>query len=138
MRVQWECDGTQLLIDLRDDGAGGAADAEALLEIARQRVDALRGQVSFTETSGWGAELSVILPLDPPPVRPSTAAIAGLRPREMQVAKLLTAGSRNRTIAHELGISENTVKFHISRILRTLNANSRAEAIAALLSEQRA
>lgn len=138
MRVQWECDGTQLLIDLRDDGAGGAADAEALLEIARQRVDALRGQVSFTETSGWGAELSVTLPLDPPPVRPSTAAIAGLRPREMQVAKLLTAGSRNRTIAHELGISENTVKFHISRILRTLNANSRAEAIAALLSEQRA
>ncbi len=138
MRVQWECDGTQLLIDLRDDGAGGAADAETLLEIAGHRIEALGGQLSCTATSGWGAELSVTLPLNPPPIRPSTAAIAGLRPREMQVANLLAAGSRNRAIAEELGISENTVKFHISRILHTLNAGSRAEAIAALLSEQRA
>lgn len=137
IRVQWECDGNQLLVDLRDDGAAGAADAEALLEIARQRIEALGGQLSSSATSGWGAEFSVILPLDPPPVRPSTAAIAGLRPRERQVANLLAAGSRNRVIAEELGISENTVKFHVSRILRTLNAGSRAEAIAALLSEQR-
>ncbi|MCH8564130.1 LuxR C-terminal-related transcriptional regulator [Nesterenkonia sp. LB17] len=138
VRVQWDCDGTDLIVNVRDDGDGGTADADTLLQIAQQRVHALRGQISVNSTSGWGAELKVVLPLDPPPVLPSTAAIAALRPREMQVANLLASGSRNRAIADELGISENTVKFHISRILHTLKADSRAEAIAALLAEQRA
>lgn len=138
VRVQWDCDGTDLVVRIRDDGDGGTLDADALRQIAGQRVHALRGQLSVSSTAGWGAELSAVLPLDPPPAGPSTAAIAGLRPREMQVATLLAAGSRNRAIAEELGISENTVKFHISRILQTLQADSRAEAIAALLTEQQA
>lgn len=136
VRVQWDCDETNLIINVRDDGDGGTADADALLQTTQQRVHALRGQLSVNSTQGWGTELSAILPLDPPAARPATSAIAGLRPREVQVANLLTAGSRNRTIADELGISENTVKFHISRILNTLEADSRAEAIAMLLAEQ--
>ncbi|MGJ9372596.1 LuxR C-terminal-related transcriptional regulator [Nesterenkonia sp. CF4.4] len=136
VRVQWDCDGNDLVVRVRDDGDGGTLDADALRQIAGQRVHALRGQLSVSSTAGWGAELSAVLPLDPPPAGPSTAALAGLRPREMQVATLLAAGSRNRAIAEELGISENTVKFHISRILQTLQADSRAEAIAALLADR--
>ncbi|TDS87639.1 LuxR C-terminal-related transcriptional regulator [Nesterenkonia aurantiaca] len=136
VRVQWSCDGTDLIVKVRDDGDGGTADAETLLQSVQQRIHALRGQLAVNSTSGWGAELSAVLPLEPPLVRPSTAAIAGLRPREMQVANLLASGSRNRAIAEELGISENTVKFHISRILHKLQAGSRAEAIATLLTEQ--
>lgn len=136
VRVQWDCDGTALVVRVRDDGDGGTLDADALRQITQQRVQALRGELSISSTPGWGAELSAVLPLDPPPAGPSTAAIAGLRPREVQVAHLLASGSRNRAIAEELGISENTVKFHISRILHTLQADSRAEAIAALLAER--
>lgn len=137
VRVQWDCDGVELFVSVRDDGDGdgGTAETDVLMQIAQQRVEALRGQLSVHSTSGWGAELAAVLPLAPPPVRPSTAAIAGLRPREVQVANLLASGSRNRAIAEELGISENTVKFHISRILHTLHAESRAEAIVALLAE---
>lgn len=135
VRVQWDCDGIQLVVHVRDDGEGGPTDQEALRQIAEQRVQALRGQLSVISTTGWGAELSALLPLDPPLVGRSTAAIAELRPREKQVANLLASGSSNRSIAEELGISENTVKFHISRILHALQADSRAEAIAVLLTE---
>lgn len=135
VRVQWDCDGVQLVVHVRDDGEGGPTDQEALRQIAEQRVQALRGQLSVISTRGWGAELSALLPLDPPLVGRSTAAIAELRPREKQVANLLASGSSNRSIGEELGISENTVKFHISRILHALHADSRAEAIAVLLTE---
>ena len=59
-----------------------------------------------------------------------------LRPREIDVLERLVAGRRNRAIAEELGISENTVKFHISRILRRLGVDSRAEAVARVVDSR--
>ena len=45
----------------------------------------------------------------------------------------VAAGDRNRDIATALGISDNTVKFHVSNLLRKLGARSRTE-LAALAS----
>ncbi|ORA21363.1 response regulator transcription factor, partial [Mycobacterium aquaticum] len=58
--------------------------------------------------------------------------IAGwdLAPRELEVLQHLVAGQRNRTIALTLGISENTVKFHVRNLFRKLDVSSRTEAIA--------
>ena len=53
-----------------------------------------------------------------------------LTPREMQALRLLAEGLPNKTIADRLGISENTVKFHINSILSKLGARSRTEAVA--------
>ncbi len=50
-----------------------------------------------------------------------------LTERETQVLHLVTAGLRNREIAVQLGISENTVKYHIRNILERLHAKSRTE-----------
>jgi DNA-binding NarL/FixJ family response regulator len=44
---------------------------------------------------------------------------------------LLATGLPNKQIAAALGISEHTVKFHISSIYSKLNASNRAEAIRA-------
>lgn len=52
-----------------------------------------------------------------------------LTPREGQVLQLLAQGLANKQIALNLGISEHTVKFHISSIYTKLGANSRTEAI---------
>ena len=49
--------------------------------------------------------------------------------RELDVLHHLTRGQSNRTIAAELGISENTVKNHVRSILEKLQAKSRAEAV---------
>jgi len=52
-----------------------------------------------------------------------------LTARETEVLRLLGEGYSNREIAERLGISEHTVKFHISSILGKLGAESRTEAV---------
>ena len=49
--------------------------------------------------------------------------------REIEVLNQLAAGLSNKAIASDLGISEHTVKFHISAILSKLGAASRTEAV---------
>lgn len=72
--------------------------------------------------------------LDPAFARPAVraaeggAALESLTPREIEVLKLLAGGRSNRAIAHELSISEHTVKFHVTSILGKLGAESRTEA----------
>lgn len=52
-----------------------------------------------------------------------------LTERENEVLQLLAQGLANKQIAHELGISEHTVKFHVSSIYAKLGATNRAEAV---------
>ena len=52
-----------------------------------------------------------------------------LTPREIEVLRMLAEGLGNREMAARLGISDHTVKFHISSILDKLNASSRTEAV---------
>jgi len=54
-----------------------------------------------------------------------------LTERELEVLNLIAEGLANKQIAVQLGISEHTVKFHISSIYSKLNATNRAEAIRA-------
>ena len=58
-----------------------------------------------------------------------------LTDRELEVLKLVTVGLRNREIAVELGISENTVKFHLKNIVEKLHAQNRAELAARAVRE---
>lgn len=58
-----------------------------------------------------------------------TSPIQALTPREIEVLGMLALGLGNKIIAKRLGISEHTVKFHISSIFQKLNASSRTEAV---------
>jgi DNA-binding NarL/FixJ family response regulator len=58
-----------------------------------------------------------------------------LTERERDVLRLVVAGHRNKEIAAELGISENTAKFHLRNILEKLHAESRAEVAARAVRE---
>ena len=51
-----------------------------------------------------------------------------LTPKERQVLIYIAGGNSNKQIARDLQISEQTVKNHVSNILRKLNANGRAHA----------
>jgi DNA-binding NarL/FixJ family response regulator len=53
--------------------------------------------------------------------------------RELEVLRLLAAGASTKALAAQLGLSENTVKTHISRIFAKLGVQSRAEAVAVAL-----
>lgn len=130
VRVQWDCDGKNLLINVRDDGPGELSVDSVQLQPLAQRVLALDGQLGLDATQGWGSEMSVVLPLDPPRMRGDDNAAWNLRPREREVLEHLATGQRNRAIALSMGISENTVKFHMSKVFRKLGVTSRAEAVA--------
>lgn len=53
--------------------------------------------------------------------------VASLTPREREVLQRLAAGQLNKQIAAELGIVEQTVKFHRSRIMARMEARTVAE-----------
>ena len=57
------------------------------------------------------------------------AVVAPLTQRERQILNYIADGNTNKQIAHILEISEQTIKNHVSAILRKLNANDRAHAV---------
>lgn len=60
---------------------------------------------------------------------PLPQPLGELTPREVEVLRMLAEGLGNKQIADRLGISDHTVKFHISSILGKLGAASRTEAV---------
>ena len=57
--------------------------------------------------------------------------LEALTAREIEVLELLAEGLGNKQLAATLGISENTVKFHLSSIFSKLDVGSRTEAVTA-------
>lgn len=55
---------------------------------------------------------------------------ADITPRELEILTLITGGNANKEIAAILGIAEDTVKQHVSRILQKLKVSDRAQATA--------
>ncbi|MCB4768612.1 response regulator transcription factor [Ancylobacter sp. Lp-2] len=54
---------------------------------------------------------------------------AALTPREVEVMRLVVAGLLNKQIAHELGVSEITVKIHRGNVMRKMKATSVADLV---------
>ncbi|MFJ3384890.1 MULTISPECIES: LuxR C-terminal-related transcriptional regulator [unclassified Curtobacterium] len=127
VRIQWDCDGRNLLMQLRDDGAGTLdAHDDAVRPIA-ERVVALDGRMAVESTPAWGSVLDISLPLDPVPGAVDLPDDADLTPREQDVLRLVATGVGNREIADGLGITVNTVKYHVANLLRKRGARTRAE-----------
>lgn len=60
------------------------------------------------------------------PVSPGPAiALDGLTAREREVLVLVAAGKQNKVIAHELGLSESTVKLHVHHLIAKLGVRNR-------------
>jgi two-component system, NarL family, response regulator YdfI len=65
----------------------------------------------------------------PNPAGSTLENLEELTPREIEVLRLLAEGLGNKEVASRLGISDHTVKFHISSILAKLGAGTRTEAV---------
>lgn len=65
----------------------------------------------------------------PVPARSVDELVEPLTPREREVLQMLAGGLANKEIAAKLGISEHTVKFHVTAILGKFGATSRTEAV---------
>jgi DNA-binding NarL/FixJ family response regulator len=58
--------------------------------------------------------------------------LATLTPQQVRVLSMLGQGLLNKQIAYELGVSEATVKAHVSAILQKLGVDSRTQAVIAV------
>jgi len=117
-----------LLADPALAGAVRAAGVRGLLRRtarAEQLAAALQGVVYalvvFDESLLAGPPTATTLPTVEP-VEPLTG-------RELEVLRLLAEGLSNKEIAHALGVSDHTAKFHVNAILAKLGAQSRTEAV---------
>jgi DNA-binding NarL/FixJ family response regulator len=99
---------TRLLECLREVAEGGASMSP---EIARRVVELFRSH--------------------PPPARADFA----LTPHELRLLKLLVEGHRYKTAAVELGVSVNTISFHMRHIYEKLEVHSKSEAVAKALRQ---
>lgn len=108
-------------------GVRGVIRRSATPEQIRQAVTAIAaGQTYFERSKGT--------------TRRSEAGEARVRPfgltvQQMRVLELLTRGLTNREIGAELGISEHTVKTHLTHVTRKLSARDRAHAAVIALRE---
>jgi DNA-binding NarL/FixJ family response regulator len=59
------------------------------------------------------------------------ARLGSLTPQQVRVLMMLSEGLLNKQIAYELGVSEATVKAHVSAILQKLGVDSRTQAVIA-------
>jgi DNA-binding NarL/FixJ family response regulator len=59
------------------------------------------------------------------------ARMATLTPQQVRVLMMLSEGLLNKQVAYQLGVSEATVKAHVSAILQKLGVESRTQAVIA-------
>ncbi len=118
---------TALAASLRADDPGPAS---ARLQVADGRWVVLHASV--VPDGGCAVIVEVARPVV---VAEVLAAAYGFTGREREVVGLLLRGSGNRAIAGALGISEHTVKEHVTSVLAKAGVRSRAELAATLLRE---
>ncbi len=92
---------------------------------------------SLSEAAGGGAPLSLevarrVIALFRK-LRPKKDADHNLTPHELRLLKLLAEGHNYKTAAASLGLSVNTVSFHMRRIYEKLHVHSKSEAVARAL-----
>ena len=64
-----------------------------------------------------------------PDERDAAARVRELTPQQFRVLQMLGAGLLNKQMAYDLGVSEATIKAHMTAILRKLGASNRTQAV---------
>jgi DNA-binding NarL/FixJ family response regulator len=79
--------------------------------------------------AGIAADALLLAPTAPPPPVDDAPVAEPLTPREIEVLELVAEGLPNKAIAERLGISDQTVKFHLASISGKLGASNRTDAV---------
>lgn len=120
-----------LVVIADDPGLSGVADAlRSGVRAVLSRHSSASQIVAAIEAAAAGFVVLQPGDLDGLLINPQPASLAEpLTPREVEVLGMLAEGQSNKSIAHRLGISEHTVKFHVTSIMGKLSAGSRTEAV---------
>jgi LuxR family maltose regulon positive regulatory protein len=121
-----------------EDGPRGAVFApEALAELARADWRGRLAPAAQATLTAWAAALAA--PAADAPARSAGADVGAerLTARELEVLARIAAGDSNKLIARAFDLSLHTVKRHVANILDKLGRESRGQAAAWYLTQQR-
>jgi DNA-binding CsgD family transcriptional regulator len=104
--------------------AGGWSRRPVVVVADRRRVRSLSIVIPLRTSGEFSGVLALGLPLD------DDAPQWSLTPRQLETLSLLADGRSTNEIARVLGISLETARNHIRRLLRALDVHSRLEAVA--------
>jgi DNA-binding NarL/FixJ family response regulator len=112
----------------------GPAEARARLRTQLpDPIDVVGEALSVAGSQGLQREVAadalMIATAGPPSLEDDEPADEPLTARELEVLALLAQGLPNKRIAQRLGISDQTVKFHVAAITGKLNALNRTDAV---------
>lgn len=106
-----------------DLGASGFISKSASMEEIRSAVRAvLAGDIAAPAGIELGVERD-------PEISDLIKRLQALTPQQTRVLGMLAEGLLNKQIAYELGVSEATIKAHVSAILQKLGVDSRTQAV---------
>ncbi|MBJ6979104.1 MULTISPECIES: response regulator transcription factor [unclassified Luteimonas] len=77
----------------------------------------------------WAPPAALAAPAADADEHDAAQRVAGLTPQQFRVLQMLGAGLLNKQIAFQLGVSEATIKAHMTAILRKLGASNRTQAV---------
>lgn len=104
-------------------GASGFISKSASMDDIRSAIEAvLSGEISAPGDIDLGVERD-------PEISDLIKRLQSLTPQQTRVLGMLAEGLLNKQIAYELGVSEATIKAHVSAILQKLGVDSRTQAV---------
>lgn len=104
-------------------GASGFISKSARTDAIRKGVaDVLAGEIALPDDMNLGSEHD-------PEIGELIRRLRTLTPQQARVLGMLAEGLLNKQIAYELGVSEATIKAHVSAVLQKLNVDSRTQAV---------
>ena len=77
----------------------------------------------------WAPAAAFTAPAANPDERDAARRLRDLTPQQFRVLQMIGSGLLNKQVGYELGVSEATVKAHVTAILRKLGANNRTQAV---------
>ena len=77
----------------------------------------------------WVPDVALSAPAASADEHDIAARVRELTPQQFRVLQMLGSGKLNKQIGYELGVSEATIKAHMSAILRKLRASNRTQAV---------
>jgi DNA-binding NarL/FixJ family response regulator len=115
-----------LLVGSASERARLRAQIDGTIEVAGEF-----GSLAEAGASDVDADALLLAPALPSAAEPDDEGVLdeALTPREIQVLELLAEGLPNKAIASRLGISDQTVKFHVAALSGKLGAANRTDAV---------
>lgn len=106
----------------REFGASGFIPKSSSLEVIQQAVQqVLDGDVWWPQQAQESATVTA-------EAKAASAGLASLTPQQFRVLTMVCDGLLNKQIAYELGVSEATIKAHVTAIFRKLDVRTRTQA----------